>query len=441
MNIALESILAKLPIMEIQKTIQSHTEPLMEMLPDSRMKKVLESMLLGILGGQTPVITGMARQNGKAEGETWAIAKSIYRLLGNKRLETKVIYQGLYQVGQKVVESENPDYLVVAVDPVNFEKPYTEALEGVSIVHKATPPDLTGHARLARGYPAITATIVNTKVPVTSYANWFSYQTADFISQNKEVEQAFETTCRLYLGRNIRFVGDSGLDDQKMFAQIGKLGQEFAVRVSHLERIVEVYNDRLDRWETEKLQDLVESVPHQATFQVLFKHAGETRFDTIHFGWFMVRIPGTQEPLWILVADDETLNRQWVLITNIPLTQVSAVQQVYNDWRLRSRIEHGYRFDQEQGLDVEDMRVQTVDRMRRLFAVVLMAAQIVFVVSEQWPPKAVLWLRQLGGKLGIPMDRDGPYWLLQGISAVIVTCMTLSFVFLHPFPFHKFTCG
>ena len=441
MNIALESILAKLPIMEIQTTIQSHTEPLMKMLPDSRMKKVLENMLLGILGGQTPVITGMARQNGKAEGETWAIAKSIYRLLGNKRLATKVIYQGLYQVGQKVVESENPDYLVVAVDPVNFEKPYTEALEGVSVVHKATPPDLAGHARLAHGYPAITATIVNTKVPVTSYANWFSYQTADFISQNKEVEQAFETTQRLYLGQKIRFVGDSGLDDQKMFAQVGKLEQEFAFRVSHLERIVEVYNDRLDRWETEKLQDLVECVSHQATFQVLFKHAGETRIDRLHFGWFKIRIPGTQEPLWILVADDETLNRQLVLITNISLICVSTVQQVYNDWRLRSRIEHGYRFDQEQGLDVEDMRVQTVDRMRRLFAVVLMAAQIVFVISEQWPPKAVLWLRQLGGKLGIPTDRDGPYWLLQGISAVIVTCMTLSFVFLHPFPFHEVTCG
>jgi hypothetical protein len=336
MNIALESILAKLPIMEIQRTIQSHTEPLMEMLPDSRMKKVLENMMLGILGGQTPVITGMARQAGKQEGETWAVAKSMYRLLGNKHLETKVIYEGMYQIGQKVVESENPDYLVVAVDPVNFEKPYTKALEGVSIVHKATPPDLTGHARLAHGYPAITATTVNTKVPVTSYANWFSYETADFISQNKEVEQAFETTCRLYLGRDIRFVGDSGLDDQKMFVQVEKLKQKFIFRVSHLERIVEVYNDRLDRWETEKLQDLVESVPHQVTFQVLFKHAGQTRLDTIHFGWFKIRIPGTQEPLWILVADDEMLDRQLVLITNIPLTSVSTVQQVYNDWRLRS---------------------------------------------------------------------------------------------------------
>jgi hypothetical protein len=441
MNIALESILAKLPMIEIQTSIQGHTGPLMEMLPDKRMKKVLENMLLGILGGQTPVITGMARQNGKTEGETWAVAKSIYRLLENKHLETEVMYQGLYEIGQQVVECENPDYLVVAVDPVNFEKPYTKALEGVSVVHKATPPDLAGQARLARGYPAITATIVNTKVPVTSYANWFSYQTADFLSQNKEVEQAFETTDRLYSGRNICFVGDSGLDDQKMFAQVGKLRQKFTFRVSHLERIVEVYNDRLDRWETEKLQDLLESVPYQVTFQVLFKHAGETRLDTVHFGWFMVRIPNTQEPLWILVADDETLNRQLVLITNLPLTRVSAVQQVYNDWRLRSRIEHGYRFDQEQGLDVEDMRVQTVDRMRRLFAVVLMAAQIVFVISEQWPPRAVLWLRQLGGKLGIPTDRNGPYWLLQGISAVIVTAMTLSFSFLHPFPFQEFPCG
>ena len=441
MNIALGSILAKLPIMEIQITIQSHTESLMGMLPDKRMKKVLENMLLGILGGQTPVITGIARQSGKTEGETWAVAKSMYRLLGNNRLETKVIYQGLYEAGQQVVEREKPDYLVVAVDPVNFEKPYTQALEGVSVVHKATPPDLAGHARLAHGYPAITATIVNTKVPVTSYANWFSYQTADFLSQNKEVEQAFETTCRLYEGRKIRFVGDSGLDDQKMFAQVVKLKQEFTFRVSHLERIVEVYNDRLHRWETEKLQSLTESVSYQATFQVLFKHAGQTRLDTIHFGWFKIRIPGTQKPLWILVADDETLNRQLVLITNIPLTKVATVQQVYNDWRLRTRIEHGYRFDQEQGLDVEDMRVQTLDRMRRLFAVVLIAAQIVFVISEQWPPKAVLWLRQLGGKLGIPTDRDGPYRLLQGISAVIVTCMTLSFFFLHPFPSQEFTCG
>lgn len=154
-----------------------------------------------------------------------------------------------------------------------------------------------------------------------------------------------------------------------------------------------------------------------------------------------MRIPTTTQPLWILVADDLTLDRQLVLITNVPLESVHVVQQVYNDWRLRTRIEHGYRFDQEQGLDVEDMRVHTLERMRRLFAFVLLSAQMVFVIAERWPPKAILWLRQLGGKLGLSSDRDGPYWLLHGIAAVIIASMTLSFAFLHPFPFEEMSCG
>jgi hypothetical protein len=441
MNITSAEIFAKLPIEQISTTVRRHIEPLLRLMPDKRMERVAEQIILGILGGQTPIITGMARQSSKDEGETWAAAKRIYRWMDNKRIKSLELFACLYLIGQQVVALENPEYLVVAVDPVNFEKPYAKAIEGVSVVHKATPPDLDGHARLTHGYPAITATIVNTKVPVTSYANWFSYKTEDFISQNKEIEQAFGQTCRLYPGYKLRFVGDSGLDDQKMFAQVANLEQEFVFRVCHLERIVEVYNERLRRWETETLGDLVDCVLYQATFQVLFTHAGQNRFDTIRFGWFKVRIPETTRNLWVLVADDQTLKRQLVLLTNVPLVNISVVQEVYNDWRLRTRIEHGYRFDQEQGLDVEDLRVHTVERMRRLFAMVLLSAQIVFVISVQWPPKAVLWVRQLGGKLGNPSDRDGPYWLLQGLASVISTCMTLSFAFLHPFPFQEFTCG
>jgi hypothetical protein len=398
-------------------------------------------MVLGILGGETPVITEMARQNSKEDGESWAVAKRIYRLLENEHIETRELYEGLYEVGCVAVGREKPEYLVAAVDPVNFEKPYVKVVEGASIVHKATPPDLTGHARLAHGYPAITTTIVNTKVPVTSYANWFSYE-IDFISQNHEIDQGFETTCRLYPGYKVRFVGDSGLDDQKMFAKVGSLGQEFVFRVSHFERIVEVYNARLDRWETEVLEDLTRTVPYQVSFEVLFKHAGRTRLDTVRFGWFQIRLPDNPgQILWVLVADDPSMDREVALITNVPLETIPIVQQVYNDWRLRSRIEHGYRFDQEQGLDVEDMRVHTLDRMRRLFAIVLLSAQFVFVIAVHWPPKAVLWLRLLGGKLGLVSDRDGPYWLLRGIAAVITTSMTLSFIFLHPFPFGEMTCG
>lgn len=157
----------------------------------------------------------------------WPAAKRIYRFLNNPRLSADTLFEGLYRIALQTVAHEQPPYLVVAVDPVNFEKPYTHHLEGVSTVHKSTPPDRFGKARLARGYPAITAitaitaTIVNTRVPATTYANWFSY-TLDFLSQNHEIRCALKQSRKFFESTQyqLRFVGDSGLDDQKIFGWV-----------------------------------------------------------------------------------------------------------------------------------------------------------------------------------------------------------------------------
>jgi len=51
-------------------------------------------MVKGILGAQTPVITGIARHNVKEDGESWATAKRIYRLLMTVRVHaTPIIFQ------------------------------------------------------------------------------------------------------------------------------------------------------------------------------------------------------------------------------------------------------------------------------------------------------------------------------------------------------------
>lgn len=76
-----------------------------------------------ILGNEIPLITQMARQHDRRDGEAWATAKRGYRCLENVHLTTEQIYEGLYQVGYQVVEHEALKYLVVAVDLVNFEKP------------------------------------------------------------------------------------------------------------------------------------------------------------------------------------------------------------------------------------------------------------------------------------------------------------------------------
>lgn len=430
-TIPIAEVMKQLPVLEIKESLTDFLQPIMERLPDKRLGRVVPLSVEGILGSESPVILQMAQAISADEGETWAVAKRLYGLLWNERFGHEELSEGLYAISKANIAKASPDYVVIAIDPVNFEKPYTEKLEGVSTVHKSTPPDLKGQARLTTGYPSLTASVVNTPIPATTYANWFSY-TMDFRSENIEIQRAIEATTQLLPEYRRRYVLDAGFDDQRWFTALSD--DEFVIRVSHLERIVEVYNERLDRWEREVLGDLVAVVPFSHQFSVRFTHARRERQTNMQMGWFRIRLPGKAQHLWVIVAYDPHKDRTLTLLTNVPLLSIADVRSVYDHWRLRPRIEHGYRFDQEQGLDVEDMRVQTLERMKRLFILVLAAAQFVFFLIDSWPQPAVQWIRALGGKLGLGNDLDGPYLVLRGLVALFQTAVTLSFLALHPFP-------
>lgn len=425
--------LAKLPTDELKSSLDEFLNPVTERLPDRRLMTVMTLLTQGIVASQSPIITQMARGVSRLDQTIRPTCKPGYRFLANARFTHRTLLKGLYAVGQGAVATQRPNYLVVAVDPVNMEKPYTHELEGVSRVMKNTPPCLGHPKRITRGYPAITATIVNLTQPCTTYANWFSYETAEFVSQNREVERAFRITRTLFPSQKLRFVGDAGLDDQKVFAQVEQVHAEFVIRACHA-RQLEVYNDRLQRWETATLFDLVATVPWQFQQDVQFTHARQVHIVRTGFGWFKIRLLETQQVLWVIVAHNFVADHNLILLTNVALHNADTVRQVYSDWRQRGNIEHGYRFAQEQGLDVEDMRVETLERMRRLFVLVLLAAQFVYHIGRTWTRTAVRWLRDLGGKLGLKSDCDGPYVLLRGISAVWQTAATLTFAAHHPFP-------
>jgi len=425
--------LAKLPAAELNRSLAGFLQPVTDLLPDHRLTPVIHLMIQGIVTSQSPIITQMARGASHLDQSIRPTCQRSYRFLANPHFTHRTLLKGLYGIAQRAVAVQRPAYLVVAVDPVNMEKPYTHALEGVCRVMKETPPCLGHPKRITRGYPAITATLVNLAQPGTTYANWFSYETAEFISQNREVERAFRITRTLFPRQKLRFVGDAGLDDQKVFAQVERVHAEFVIRACH-DRQLEVYNDRLDRWESATLFDLVATVPLQFEQKIRFTHARKVRTVRTGFGWFKIRLLDTPQVLWVVVAHDVVEGHDLILLTNVPLKNAPTVRQVYADWRKRGNIEHGYRFDQEEGLDVEAMRVATLEHMRRLFVLVLLAAQFVYYIGRTWTQRAVRWLRDLGGKLGLKSDRDGPYVLLRGVSAVWQTAATLTFAAHHPFP-------
>ncbi len=439
MNTILHSdAVANLPHQELTAELATFLEPVTAQLPEKRLQEVSLLAVQGILGAKSPLITQIAKTLVRDAQTIRPLARRLYRFVWNERFSHRDLLKGLYGIAQRQVAEDQPERLVVAVDPVNFEKPYTEKLEGVSTVMKSTPPGRGKQKRLTSGYPAITACVVNLPVPVFTYANWFSY-VMDFVSENHEIYRALRITRALFPERSLCFLGDAGLDDRKIFGWMKLVDAKFIIRAQH-NRTVEVYNERLDRGEEELLDDLVGVVYLPLRMQVTFTHARKVSVVEKHVGWLKIRLPQTQQILWLLVAHDPEHDHDLVLLTNIPIHTAQDAQRLYEEWRSRPDIEHTYRFDQEAGLDVEDVRVQTLERMRRIFVLVLMAALFVYRIAAVWAKPAVLWLRRLGGKLGLPADCDGNYVLLAGIAAVFVTAATLAFVKRHPFP-RECTCG
>ncbi len=439
-SIAQDERIGSLPVAELTRSAETFLGPLLREIPDKRLRVVGVLMVLGILGGQSPLITQMAR--GVREGSQYILdtARRLYRFIWNKRLSYQRLQGGLYRVGQQTVARYQPSLLVVAIDPVNFEKPYTQDLEGVSTVYKSSPPDRKGKGRLTSGYPALTACVVNLPEPVLTYAQWFSY-TREFLSENAELQAAVSTTRHLYPEHELCFVGDSGLDDQKLFDHIRTTQSTFIIRVGHDERLVDVYNERLNRLERETLADLIATMPPMLKLEANFTHARHTRTVQVSLGWLKLFLPDDDRPFWLLAIHDPELDRNIALLTNCPIITADHAQSVFVTWRYRPQIEHTYRLDQEAGLDVEDMRVQSLEHMRRVFVMVLVAAAFLYHLNQTWQPEALHWLRSLGGKLGTLSDLDGFYLLLAGIRAVLVTAATFLFARSHPFPRPKAACG
>jgi hypothetical protein len=168
LRIAQSEGIGDLPVEELESAVSTFMEPVLDRLPDKRLRAVGVLLMLGILAGQSPVITHMAQ--GMRDGSEYVIglARRFYRFIWNQRFTAHSLQAGLYAIGQGVVGAYECQELVVAIDPVNFEKAYIQAVEGVSTVHKSTPPPLSGRGRLTHGYPALTACVVNLPEPAVT---------------------------------------------------------------------------------------------------------------------------------------------------------------------------------------------------------------------------------------------------------------------------------
>jgi hypothetical protein len=379
-----------------------------------------------MLGAGSPHMTKAA---GGAPGQVKvpvSLAKRFYRLMASPNYSHGDWLKALQADARRVVEQAQPERVIVALDRVNFEQPYAEYVEGISTVHKATPPGSDGKARLTPGFPTVMAEIVNLRQPAIPYAHFFSYTTPDFLSQNREVQRAIDEVVAVLNGYPVCFVTDSEWDDQALFAYLAAHSDTTLIIRAQHNRRVQVYNKRLDRWEDDALWDLRDSMAGQVGCTTYFHHAGHTRVGRCTLDWLQARFSPDGPSYWPVIVDTDLFDIPLVLWTNQRVAKAQHALTVYADWQRRPTIEQLHRFIQEDGWLVEAMQLEPLESKRRLFLLILATALFVLRLPEHWQPSLITWVRQLASAIvGTPMDREGFYRLLYGLTAVLTTLATL----------------
>ncbi len=126
LSIIQNETLAKLPEQELGDSLHQFLQLFTAVLPDARLRTVAEQLVHGVVASQSPIVTQMARGAGYTEATVWPTCKRAYRFLANERFNHRTLVKGLYRTAQTAVATQEPDYLVIAVDLVNF-KSHTRA--------------------------------------------------------------------------------------------------------------------------------------------------------------------------------------------------------------------------------------------------------------------------------------------------------------------------
>lgn len=178
-----------------------------------------------------------------------------------------------------------------------------------------------------------------------------------------------------------------------------------------------------------RVSEMVAALPHRLQRQ--FHHAKALyRFldnDRVKAEVLLERVcqESASEKLSLVVSHVPALKKRgrWWLLTNLAVEGAKQAQGVVELYRKRWRIEELFRL-LKTGLGLEEFQVESLARIRKVIAILLGLAVFLWEVRREGGPFKT-FLLQLGGKLGLKSERDGPYLLLRGLIRLLNQEVTL----------------
>jgi hypothetical protein len=411
--------------------LHEYLECFKAVFPDSRLYRRFAQAVKGVIAAGAPIVTQMAAAvvQSKDPKRTFHISKRYYRLLRNPRFHHQQLLKSIYAHTRELFQGEQPEYVMVILDFTNLEKPYGYRFEGLSTL-KASGLRVGPRCRHGKvpGYNQLVALAVGAKSVGFVFSKTISYLAGDFVSLNRDVFRAIRYSHKVLVGHTLRFICDRGFDDEKIFALVVSMCQQFVIRLYHNRTL-------LVRRGAAQVEQSMEEIARQITqllrFDTWLKRGGRWHKCLVTLGYVRVWLPNHEHSYYLLVSHVHGTGQEWMLLTNVPISNAEQAQEIWFNYRRRWRIETTFRFLQKEGLRWDDFKVLDFGAIRRLITVVLIAALFLLNIRLFLDQASLQLLLTLGGKQGLKSERDGPYLVLRGYQKLLGCLATLAVLKRH----------
>jgi hypothetical protein len=333
-------------------------------------------------------------------------ARGIYRFLGNSHFVWGDLLKPLYRKAKSLFAQEKQVLGIIDLSPV--EKPYARKMKGLCRVRRNDGSGTTN------GYMSISTILHWAGKTGLGYFKLFSHQ-CELMSQNQEIDSAMSGVRRLLSGRTkIIWVWDRGFDDKKAFGEfMGEEGDEFIVR-AYQNRLIKVNG------EERKLLEYVRGLEYCLTFDTELKIKRRRRKVKIDLSIGSFECAGMK--LWVVRSVVRGFKEEWILITNVPVTDLDTALEIWRNYARRWGIEDFYKFSKN-NLNLEAFQVDELEKIRKVLSWVAVAGAFLYDLGVDINDPHIKLLLRLGGFAGRKRDKPGKGTLERGLSRLFIAMM------------------
>jgi len=314
-------------------------------------RRWLIQMLYGIQASKDVKLSNIARSLNEEipliKTET-RLSRNLGRVDLTESINGKLVAEGGKRIGQETV---------IAVDLSDLDKPYAEKMQYLAWVRDGS----TGETR-SKGYwlVDVLGADVEGEDLIPLYGELYSQESDTFKSENRQILSAMDRVME-GIGHKGIWAMDRGGDRSRLFK--GLLARE-------LRFVVRLVGDRDLILEDGQKKDALKLAwgchcPQQR--EVRIEKEGESKKKTISVGQRRVKLPFSQQPLFLVVVKGWG-EKPMMLLTNVAVRS-EGVMRILEIYLTRWKCEESYRFI-KQAYNLEDVRVLSYTALRNMMALV-----------------------------------------------------------------------